>query len=60
MLTIRHCSVCGSARTFEPVPCEDGHGVDCPEVLCVECGYVVSLGVVADASAPELGARQVA
>ncbi|MDP9395858.1 MAG: hypothetical protein M3Q27_17030 [Actinomycetota bacterium] len=50
-MTVRFCSVCASTRVFEPVPCTDGHGSDCPEVLCVECGYVVVVGVVAEVAA---------
>ncbi len=60
MLTDRYCSLCGGARTFEQVPCDDGHGVDCPELLCVDCGYVVVVGVVDDVAAPGAGTRSVA
>lgn len=46
MGTARYCSVCATARAFELLPCSDGHGSDCPELICVECGYVVIVGVV--------------
>ncbi|MBE1537612.1 hypothetical protein [Actinomadura algeriensis] len=29
---------------FEQPPCPDGHGPDCPERVCVECGAAVLLG----------------
>ena len=51
---VRHCSVCGQARSFELLPCADGHGADCPELVCVECGYVV---VVAEAPAERAARR---
>ncbi len=60
MLTDRYCSLCGGARTFEQVPCDDGHGADCPELLCVDCGYVVVVGVVDHVAGPGPEARSVA
>lgn len=38
------CPECCDERPFEqPVyadgSCEDGHGLDCPEWLCSDCGY---------------------
>lgn len=42
------CSVCRTDAILEPVPCEDGHGADCPEWVCVACSYVLVLGGVAD------------
>ncbi|GGV07688.1 hypothetical protein GCM10010182_28500 [Actinomadura cremea] len=29
---------------FEQPPCPDGHGPDCPERACVECGAAVLVG----------------
>jgi hypothetical protein len=43
---VRFCSVCVTARTFEAVPCADGHGGDCPELVCIECGYVAVVGFI--------------
>ncbi|MQA83607.1 MAG: hypothetical protein GEV03_02975 [Streptosporangiales bacterium] len=43
-LTWRHCSTCGEERGFEQPPCEDGHGPDCPEWVCVECGSAILMG----------------
>jgi hypothetical protein len=38
------CADCGGPRWFEQPPCFDGHGADCPERACVECGAAVLLG----------------
>ena len=35
---LRHCSSCGEEREFEAPPCDDGHGCDCPELVCLVCG----------------------
>jgi hypothetical protein len=35
------CSECGDDRPFVQPPCEDGHGVECPEWSCVDCGAAV-------------------
>lgn len=42
------CSICRTDATLEPVPCEDGHGSDCPEWVCVACNYVLVFGGVVD------------
>ncbi|MCP2336022.1 hypothetical protein [Actinomadura rupiterrae] len=39
-----YCSTCGDERRFERTPCLDGHGPDCPERACVECGAAVLVG----------------
>ncbi|MFC5183363.1 hypothetical protein [Actinomadura harenae] len=39
-----YCSTCGDERRFERTPCLDGHGADCPERACVECGAAVLAG----------------
>jgi hypothetical protein len=31
---------------FEQVVCEDGHGFDCPEWVCVQCGDALVIGFV--------------
>ncbi len=49
MTLTRHCSVCDGARRFEQPPCADGHGADCPEWACVECGLAILIG-----DAPEI------
>jgi hypothetical protein len=35
------CPVCAAPREFEQPPCPDGHGADCPDLVCVECGIVL-------------------
>ncbi len=35
------CPTCGDDREFAAPPCDDGHGVDCPDLACVVCGYAV-------------------
>ncbi|RFU37036.1 hypothetical protein DZF91_34935 [Actinomadura logoneensis] len=39
-----YCSTCGDERRFERTPCLDGHGADCPDRVCVECGAAVFVG----------------
>jgi len=41
------CAECGDT-TFEQPPCADGHGEDCPELVCAGCGMAYFTG-----SAPE-------
>jgi hypothetical protein len=33
-----YCPDCAELEVFEQPPCVDGHGVDCPEWLCLTCG----------------------
>jgi hypothetical protein len=44
MTLTRHCSVCADERDFEQPSCADGHGADCPEFACVECGMAITVG----------------
>jgi hypothetical protein len=44
-----YCSTCGDDRLFEQPPCPDGHGPDCPERFCVDCGAAVLVGPLATA-----------
>jgi hypothetical protein len=41
---LRTCPSCGDDRPFEAPPCPDGHGTDCSELACVECGTAVLVG----------------
>jgi hypothetical protein len=34
----RWCSTCATEAAFERPDCPDGHGADCPELVCVLCG----------------------
>ena len=38
------CPVCGRRSEFEQPPCADGHGSDCPELICVRCSSAVLVG----------------
>lgn len=42
---LHHCSSCGTERPFEQPPCFDGHGADCPEWACTDCGEALLLGL---------------
>ncbi|MBO4209247.1 hypothetical protein [Micromonospora echinofusca] len=33
-----YCEDCGAETLFETPPCQDGHGADCPELVCTGCG----------------------
>ncbi|HEU4490120.1 MAG TPA: hypothetical protein VFR74_04545 [Jiangellales bacterium] len=51
------CSRCGGERSFEAVPCTEGH-LDCPDRACVGCGAAVLLG--GDAASAEVPVAAVA
>ncbi|MEU7924635.1 hypothetical protein [Micromonospora sp. NPDC049801] len=36
-----YCDVCAGVTPFEAPPCVDGHGSDCPELVCAGCGAAV-------------------
>lgn len=38
------CGCCGVTTEFEQPPCPDGHGGECPEWYCTECGAATILG----------------
>lgn len=42
----RWCASCADERVFEVPPCEDGHGEDCLDLACVECGHAISVGLL--------------
>ncbi|HEY3201432.1 MAG TPA: hypothetical protein VGK55_12875 [Actinomycetes bacterium] len=48
------CTECGDT-TFEQPPCTEGHGEDCPELVCAGCGMAYFAG-----SAPEAASRETA
>ncbi|WP_242886235.1 hypothetical protein [Actinomadura litoris] len=37
---------------FEQPPCPDGHGEECPERACTECGTAMLVGAVAAPGPP--------
>lgn len=40
------CHDCAGEREFVQPECTDGHGFDCPEWACLECGAAVLVGPV--------------
>ncbi|MBA9004616.1 MULTISPECIES: hypothetical protein [Thermomonospora] len=41
---VLYCSACGGDRPFERPVCPDGHGAECPELACTECGMAIIVG----------------
>ncbi|HZB49510.1 MAG TPA: hypothetical protein VE547_10495 [Mycobacteriales bacterium] len=35
---LRSCPSCRAERAFEAPPCRDGHGPECAELACRDCG----------------------
>ena len=46
---LRWCAQCSDERPFEVPPCEDGHGLDCLDLSCVDCGHAIVVGVLVTA-----------
>lgn len=44
-MEMRWCAECKDETAFEVPPCVDGHGVDCLDLACVECGFAIVLGL---------------
>ncbi|MFI7427224.1 hypothetical protein ACIBPB_09580 [Micromonospora sp. NPDC049836] len=42
-----HCDACQDVVPFEAPPCVDGHGADCPELVCTGCGAAVLIATFA-------------
>lgn len=40
----RWCPDCSDVTDFVVPPCEDGHGEDCLDLACADCGAAVVLG----------------
>ena len=45
-MTHRYCTDCADVTVFEVPPCEDGHGEDCLDLACAECGSAIVLGML--------------
>jgi hypothetical protein len=43
-LIVLWCRECHAERSFEQLQCLEGHGNDCTEWLCVDCGFAVIVG----------------
>ncbi|MFN2626064.1 MAG: hypothetical protein ABR520_08280 [Mycobacteriales bacterium] len=61
LLVTRYCTVCAADTQFEVLADCVEHGVDCPEVICIDCGAIYLAGpwtevdVVATSEAPRRG-----
>jgi hypothetical protein len=53
-----HCETCDGMRAFEMPPCADGHGPDCPELLCTGCGTAIVVAPYAPLSRATPPARR--
>jgi hypothetical protein len=42
-MAVQWCTTCRCDQGFEQPVCDEGHGTDCPEWFCVECGHAVVL-----------------
>jgi hypothetical protein len=42
-LLFLYCPTCGRECLAEAPPCPDGHGDECPDRACVECGTALLL-----------------
>ena len=47
----RWCSTCATEAAFEQPACVDGHGADCPELVCVLCGDALFVDLLPEARA---------
>lgn len=52
MLEFRWCAGCRVDTPFEVPPCADGHGGDCIDLACVECGLALVAGILFETMAP--------
>jgi hypothetical protein len=42
----RWCAGCDVEQVFMAPPCQDGHGLDCLDLACVECGHAIVVGLL--------------
>jgi hypothetical protein len=42
-LLLLYCPTCARESLAETPPCPDGHGDECPDKACVECGTALVL-----------------
>ena len=45
-MQVRWCVDCEAQTVFELPPCEDGHGEDCLDLACVDCGAAIVVGLL--------------
>ena len=44
---LRQCPCCADVRDFEAPPCAEGHGPECAERVCLDCGTALLVDPVA-------------
>ncbi len=49
---VRQCPGCRDKRTFDTPPCVDGHGADCAELACCQCGAALVVPVLVELPLP--------
>ncbi|MEJ7702577.1 MAG: hypothetical protein WKF47_02350 [Geodermatophilaceae bacterium] len=56
--SIQWCTTCSRDGSFEQPVCSEGHGADCPEWFCIDCGLAVVLAAWAadDPAVPDRSA----
>ena len=57
--SVHWCTSCSRDRSFEQPVCAEGHGADCPEWFCLDCGCAVVLSAF-NAAGPAVLDRSVA
>jgi hypothetical protein len=55
-MQMRWCAECRDEKAFEMPPCADGHGPDCLDLACVECGFAIVVGLHDDVVVVEFAA----
>lgn len=56
-LVQRFCPSCERIQLFETPLCADGHGQECPELVCVACGAALVIGSAPADPSRRSGAR---
>lgn len=46
------CPSCGDERSFETPPCVDGHGPECAELACRDCGAALLVPLTVELRVP--------
>ena len=46
LTTADDCPVCGHENVLVAPDCTEGHGADCPDRLCVDCGTALFVGIL--------------
>jgi hypothetical protein len=58
LLFAADCPVCGRRGTVvTPDYCSDGHGDECPDRICLDCGGALTVGTTATDAADSASSR---